>query len=348
MANVIQCLYGLYNVDISFSVEFFPPKHWHALRCVASEYSLATHLIKFKFVSLTCGASGADKHNSYKLLLALSLILATPKVLVHIIQVDKSATNFYTLVQALKRLGVNKILLLKGDYYISSQIRPDAVKNFLVLRRIRKLGLFCAATNYPEVHSSGISARCERALATIKSVLGCSYSFTQFFNVTTNFVKSSVRACLLSNLWNVPGFVVSVKRPLGCRTSVKCSVYIHGFVKKLVLTDCRRAWKRTMIIYTITKVYTMLANNVRWLHVFALNRFRAICKLAWLLSIRESLVNGNIYCERTPITWTKSWHSSAYYHIVSNSRSELRTRGTHSQCMCDIHEESLGPYKRVL
>ncbi|ATY93528.1 5,10-methylenetetrahydrofolate reductase [Candidatus Hodgkinia cicadicola] len=283
--NVLRCLYGLPNVNISFSVEFFPPKCIHAIRTAVGGYLTARDCVGFKFVSLTCGASGADKHNSYKLLLALSLFIETKKILIHLIQVDKSLEVLTLFIKRLKQLGVNKILLLKGDYYVDAQIRPDAANDFLFLTETRLLSLFCAITNYPEVHILGKSSRCERTLAAIKRSFGCSYSFTQFFNVVETFIKANIRMCLLTKLLNIPGFVISVKRPLGCRTSVRCGVYIPRFIKSLILIDCDNFRKRNMMMYTITKVYIMLINNIRWLHVFALNKFRTFHKLTWLFSL---------------------------------------------------------------
>ncbi len=68
-------------------MEVFPPKRGQVFVGAVSEYLANARL---SFVSLTCGAGAADTHNSYKLLLALNLRSASPKVLVHLIQIDKS------------------------------------------------------------------------------------------------------------------------------------------------------------------------------------------------------------------------------------------------------------------
>ncbi|XXM93238.1 MAG: methylenetetrahydrofolate reductase [Candidatus Hodgkinia cicadicola] len=284
--NTLQCLYSLPSVNVNFSVELFPPKCVHALRSAVTEYITAHRYTKFKFASLTCGAANADKHNSYKLLLALNSVVASPKLLAHLIQADKSLETLWVFVQALKLLGVNKVLFLKGDRYAGAQLRLDAASAFQTLRKTRRLSLFCAATSYPEIYSLNSSSCCERGCARIKRALGCSYSITQFFNAVDAFAKSSIRACLLSESLNVPGFVISVKRPLSLRISAKCGVYIHSYVKRLVSKACAYA-KRTILIRTIAKLYSMLLNNIRWFHVFALNKFRMFCKLAWLFSLKE-------------------------------------------------------------
>ncbi|XXN13556.1 MAG: methylenetetrahydrofolate reductase [Candidatus Hodgkinia cicadicola] len=285
MYSAIQCLYNLSNVDFNLSAEVFPPKSKQELNSVIGDYLASCYNAPLRFVSLTCGAAGAAKHNSYKLLLALSSLVATPRILVHLIRVDKSFKTFQSAACSLARLGVSKLLFLRGDHYVSSQLRLDLISCFRILREARCLSLFCATTNYPEIHNLSANARLECDCANAKQVLGSSYSFTQFFNFAEVFAKVSVKSCLLSRLWNVPGFIVSVKRPLNCRVSVKCGVYIPNFVRCLILTGCSHALiARAMFVYALAKLYLMIANNICWLHVFVLNKFRTLRKLVWLLS----------------------------------------------------------------
>ncbi|AUG91483.1 5,10-methylenetetrahydrofolate reductase [Candidatus Hodgkinia cicadicola] len=285
MYSVIQCLYNLPNADFNVSVEVFPPKSKQDFVSVTDDYLASRYNVLPKFVSLTCGAAGAAKHNSYKLLLALGSFVAAPTILVHLIQVDKSFKTIQLTACSLARLGISKLLLLRGDCYVSSQLRLDLISGFRALRKARCSSLFCATTNYPEIHSLSANARLEWDCAQAKQALGCSYSLTQFFNFAEAFAKVSVRSCLLSKLWNIPGFVVSVKRPLNCRISVKCGVYVHNFIRRLIATGCSHAlMARAMFVYALAKLYSMISNNVCWLHVFVLNKFRTLRKLVWLLS----------------------------------------------------------------
>ncbi|XXN13707.1 MAG: methylenetetrahydrofolate reductase [Candidatus Hodgkinia cicadicola] len=274
------------NVNVNLSVEFFPPKHKHAFVALAGDYALARCYSKFKFVSLTCGASGANKHNSYKLLLALTALVPIINTLVHLICVDKSTVELWTFIKHLKRLGVNKLLFLKGDYYANSQIRPDVIDALKIIKQTRLASLSCATTSYPEVYNLSACSNLERMCFNIKRKMGCTCSLTQFFNVVNTFIKSSIRANLISGLQTVPGFVVSVKRQLSCRISAKCGVYIHDFVKRLIATDCKLTQRRrTVAAYMLTKLFIAITNNVSWLHVFALNKFRSFHKLVWIFAV---------------------------------------------------------------
>ncbi len=272
-------------MDLNLSVEVFPPKGKQDFISVIGEYLVECGNALPAFVNLTCGAAGAAKHNSYKLLLALSLLIASPRILVHLIQVDKSFGTLQATACSLARLGVSKLLFLRGDYYVSSQLRLDLISSFRILRNARCLSLFCITTNYPEIHSLSANTRSGRACAHVRQALGCSYTLTQFFNFAEAFAKLSAKSCLLSKLWNVPGFIASVKRPLNCRISVKCGVYIHNFARCLILAGCSHAaLARAMLVHALAKLYLMVSNNICWFHVFVLNKFRALRKLVWLLS----------------------------------------------------------------
>ncbi|AUG91365.1 5,10-methylenetetrahydrofolate reductase [Candidatus Hodgkinia cicadicola] len=268
MYSVIQCLYNLPNADFNVSVEVFPPKSEQDFVSAAGDYLASRYNVLPRFVSLTCDAAGAAKHNSYKLLLALSSLVATPTILVHLTRANESLEAIQLTARSLARLGISKLLLLRGDCYVSTQLRLDLISGLRALRKARCSSLFCAATSYPEIHS-----------------LGCAYSLTQFFNFAEAFAKLSVKSCLLSKLWDIPGFVVSAKRPLNCRISVKCGVYIHNFARRLIATGCSHAlMARAAFVYALAKLYSMISNNVCWLHVFVLNKFRTLRKLVWLLS----------------------------------------------------------------
>ncbi|ATW06113.1 5,10-methylenetetrahydrofolate reductase [Candidatus Hodgkinia cicadicola] len=281
----IHCLHGLSGVGLSLSAEVFPPKSKQDFVSVVGDYLVACANVPPRFVSLTCGAAGADSHNSYKLLLALGLLVAAPTLLVHLIRVDKSFGAFQAAARSLAQLGISKLLFLRGDYYVSSQLRLDLISSFRILREARCLSLFCITTDYPEVHGLSANTRLGWACARVKQALGCSYSFTQFFNFAEAFAKLSVRSCLLSGLWNVPGFIASVKRLLNCRISVKCGVYIHDFARRLILAGySHNLMVRAMCVCALAKLYSMVSNNICWLHVFVLNKLRTLRKLVWLLS----------------------------------------------------------------
>ncbi len=186
-------------MDLNLSVEVFPPKGKQDFVSVIGG-CLVECDAPLRFVNLTCGAAGAAKHNSYKLLLALSSLIATPRILVHLIQVDKSFRTFQVAAHALAQLGVSKLLFLTGDHYVGSQLRLDLISGFRILRKVRCLSLFCITTSYPEIHSLSASARSEHACACVRQALGCSYSLTQFFSSAEAFAKLSAKSCLLSEL----------------------------------------------------------------------------------------------------------------------------------------------------
>lgn len=142
-------------------MEVFPSKSKQEFVSAVGDCLASCHNALPRFVSLTCGAAGAAKHNSYKLLLALSSLVAAPRVLVHLIQVDKSFEAFQLAACSLARLGISKLLFLRGDYYVSSQLRLDLISCFRSLRQARRLSLFCVITCYPEIHNLGANARLE-------------------------------------------------------------------------------------------------------------------------------------------------------------------------------------------
>ncbi len=147
MYSGIQCLYSLSSV-----VEIFPPK---SKRDFIGDCLVALP----RFVSLTCGTVSAAPHNSYKLLLALSELSATPRVLVRLIRMDKSFEMFQTTAQSLARLGISKLLFLRGGYYVGRQLGLDLISSFRILKMVRCLSLFCVNTNRHKTHSLSANTR---------------------------------------------------------------------------------------------------------------------------------------------------------------------------------------------
>ncbi|AUG34233.1 5,10-methylenetetrahydrofolate reductase [Candidatus Hodgkinia cicadicola] len=279
MYTVIQCLYNLPSVDLNLSVEVLPPKGKQDFVSAIGDYSIACGNALPRFVSLTCGAADAAKHNSYKLLLALSSVVAVPRILVRLTQADNSFRTFQATARSLARLGVSKLLFLRG------QLSLDLISSFRILRKARCLSLLCVTTSCSETHNLSANTRSARACAFARQAKARSRSLAQFLNSAEAFAKLSVRSCSLSKLWNTLGFVVCVKRLLNCGISVERGVHAHSFASCLTLAACSHAlMARAMFVCALAKLYSMVSNNICWLHVFVLNKFRTLRKLVWLLS----------------------------------------------------------------
>lgn len=161
MYSGIRCLYNLCNVDFNFSAEVFPSKSKRDFANVIDDCLASCYNVQLRFVSLTCGAAGAAKHNSHKLLLALSSRVANSTLLVHSIQVDKSFGAVQLSAYSLAVLAISKLLPLRGDCYVSNQLRLDLISCFRALTKAKCSSLFCVTTNYPEIHSLSANARLE-------------------------------------------------------------------------------------------------------------------------------------------------------------------------------------------
>ncbi|AUG33815.1 5,10-methylenetetrahydrofolate reductase [Candidatus Hodgkinia cicadicola] len=260
MYTAIQCLHNLSNVGLKPSAEVLPPSKQDFVS-VIGDYSVACGNALPRLVNLTCDAAGAAEHNSYKLLLALSLCAATPRILVHSIQVDKSFKTLWATARSLARLGVSELLFLGGD---CSQLGLD-----LISGGTRCPSLFCETTNYPGTRSLRANA-----LESSQVSQALARPYTQFLDFAEAFAKLSIKSCLLPKLWSAPGFVASVKRLLNCGVSVKCG--IRNSASRSILADALTA--RAMFVCAL---HSIVSNNGRWLHV---NKFRTLRKLVWLLS----------------------------------------------------------------
>ncbi|AUG34114.1 5,10-methylenetetrahydrofolate reductase [Candidatus Hodgkinia cicadicola] len=264
MYSVIQCLYNLPNVDLGVSVEVLPPK---SKRHVAGGNALP------RFVNLACGVAVAAQHNSCKL---LSLV-AIPRVLVRLIQADKSFKTLWAPARSPARLAVSELLFLRG------QLGLDLISGSRTLREAKCFSLFCATTSHPETHNLSASTRSGHACAFARQARACPYTLAQFLNSAE--ASLAVKSCSLSKLWNTPGFTPAAGRLLACGTNVECGVCTHGFARCLALAACSHAAvARAMFVCALAKLHLMVSNNIRWPHVFVLNKFRTLRKLVWLLS----------------------------------------------------------------
>ncbi|XXM93705.1 methylenetetrahydrofolate reductase [Candidatus Hodgkinia cicadicola] len=268
------------------SVELFPPKHYHKLANSLRGVLVAEAVSHLAFASLTCGARGTEKHNSFKAMPALASLFGASAVVVHVIQIDKALESLAAFACFLARSGASNFLLLKGDRYFSNQLRSDSSPLPDELKLIKCS--FVVTTGYCETHGSATSYRTEIASALAKESFGCVLCFTQFFNSDGSFLRASASLRFVASLWCVSGFVVSPKRSLGCRISVKCGVYVSRLAKRLVLVKPKLcSVKRIILANSVAKLHASLANGMRWVHVFELNRFRSLSKAIWVLAMAD-------------------------------------------------------------
>ncbi len=88
--------------------------------------------------------------------MALASLVATPRILVHLIRVDKSFKAFQLVARSLARLGISE---LSGDYCVGSQLGLDLISSFRILREAGCLSLFCVTESCSEVCSLGADTR---------------------------------------------------------------------------------------------------------------------------------------------------------------------------------------------
>ncbi len=139
MYSAIQCLYNLSSVDLS--VEILPPKSERDFVGIIG----GRLVVLPRLVSFACGAVPAA-----------SELNATPRALARLVRIDESFRTLQMAARERARLGVSKLLFLRGGCYVSRQFELDLISS---PRQARCLSLFCVTTRYHKTHSLSASAR---------------------------------------------------------------------------------------------------------------------------------------------------------------------------------------------
>ena len=256
----------------TLSFEVFPPKKdtdFENVERAASDIA-ALHP---SYMSVTYGAGGSTKGHTIQLAQSIQKQYQVPTI-AHLTCVCADHKSIKTALDEMKNAGIENILALRGDIpkNYEGQVFTDFAHASELAALIKEYGDFCVGgACYPEVHPDS-SSRKEDILGLKRKVeAGCEYLTTQMFfdnNIFFNFMYRVREADITIPI--IPGIKkVQVKNAVklsGCNVPERFKNIVDRF------GDSEEAMKQAGIAYATDQIIDLMANGVRHIHVYSMNK----------------------------------------------------------------------------
>lgn len=259
---------------ITISFEVFPPKTEDAYDSVErAAAEIAT--LKPDFMSITYGAGGGT--SDYTVDIA-STIKDTYGVtpLAHLTCVSSTKEKVHHVLNQLKEKGIENVLALRGD--IPKDGRTPEVYHYAseLIREIKDSGDFCiGAACYPEGHVESANKSIDMDYLKQKVEAGCDFATTQMFFDNSVFYSYLYR--IREKGITVP--IIAGIMPITSASQVSRSVQMSGcYMPARFMSlvdkfgDKPAAMKQAGIAYATDQIIDLIANGIKGIHVYSMNK----------------------------------------------------------------------------
>ncbi len=259
---------------VTLSFEVFPPKkasNYENVEKAARDIAA----LNPDFMSVTYGAGGgtseytlhlaSDLHNRYGV-----------EILPHLTCVSSTRDHVQTMIKNYKEQGIENIMALRGDIPKEGLLAHDYQYAYQLIEDIKAQGDFCiGGACYPEGH-----IECEHKSEDIQNLkmkvdAGCDFLTTQMFfdnHIFYNFLYRVREAGI-----DVP--IVAGIMPITNKKQLARSVQMSGTnvperFRAIVdhFGDDELAMKQAGIIYASEQIIDLIANGVKHIHVYSMNK----------------------------------------------------------------------------
>lgn len=260
----------------TLSFEVFPPKKDTDFAEVEAA-ALEIAALKPDYMSVTYGAGGSTKGHTIKLAGEIQERYNVPTI-AHLTCVCADEAGIKAALDEMKAAGIDNILALRGDIpkNYEGQVFTDFEHASSLVSLIKEYGDFCVGgACYPEVHPDSRNKKEDIAGLKRKVDAGCDYLTTQMFfdnNIFFNFMYRIREAGIMVPI--IPGIM-----PITKRIQVKNAVKLSGCnvperFKSIVdrFGDTEAAMKQAGIAYATDQIIDLMANGVKNVHVYSMNK----------------------------------------------------------------------------
>lgn len=266
----------LLNEDkVTLSFEVFPPKtssrYENVLKAAEKIASLNPN-----FMSVTYGAGGGTSAHTVALAKDIHEKYGV-EVMAHLTCVSSTREHVESMVEQFKENGIENIMALRGDIPSDGKVGEDYQYACQLIKELKEKGDFCiGAACYPEGHVESPSIKEDIQHLKEKVEAGADFLTTQMFfdnNVFYNFLYKIKEAGI-----NVP--VMAGIMPITNAKQVSRAVQMSGtsiipyHFKMMVdaFGDNPEIMKQAGIIYASEQIIDLIANGVKHIHVYTMNK----------------------------------------------------------------------------
>ena len=260
--------------SVTVSFEVFPPKKADAYDSVRDAVLKIADL-QPSFMSVTYGAAGTTAGMTVELADEILHRRNVP-VLPHLTCVASSRQHVDKMLDTYKTLGIHNCMALRGDLPKDGKICEDFPHASDLIRYIRENSDLCiGAACYPEGHVESHNKSKDIDYLKMKVDAGCDFLTTQMFFDNTIFYNFLYR--VLQAGIQIP--VIAGIMPITSARQLSRSVSLSGTqvperFRAIVdrFQDHPDAMKQAGILYASQQIIDLIANDVKHIHVYSMNK----------------------------------------------------------------------------
>ena len=273
------------NKKIVFSCEIFPPKKETQVSGIFETVD-AIQALGPDFISVTYGAGGSTSKKTVEVASYIQNTHSIP-ALAHLTCCDSTKEDVKQRLSEMKHCGIENILALRGD--LPKEYVPGPYTYAIqLIQDIKEQGDFCiGGACYPEGHVECEHKEDDIAFLKEKVDAGCDFLTTQMFfdnNVYYNFLYRVLAVGI--NVPVIPGIM-----PVINAKQIKRSCELSGSMlpprfKAIAdkFADDPLAMEQAGIAYATDQIIDLVANGVKYIHLYTMNRPKTAAQIMENLS----------------------------------------------------------------
>ena len=279
----IKDLFGQKKVTIS--CEIFPPKKDTAFSGIFETVD-AIQSLGVDFISVTYGAGGSTSKKTVEVASYIQERHHLP-ALAHLTCCDSTKEDIRQRLAEMKERGIENILALRGDKPKEYVPGPYTYAIDLI-RDIKSQGDFCiGGACYPEGHVECEHKEDDIAFLKEKVEAGCDFLTTQMFfdnNVYYNFLYRVLAVGIQVPV--IPGIMPVINARQVKRSAELSGTSLPPRFKAIAdkFSDDPLAMEQAGIAYATEQIIDLVANGVKYIHLYTMNRPQTAAKIMENLS----------------------------------------------------------------
>lgn len=279
----IKDLFG--KTKVTISCEIFPPKKDTAFSGIFETVD-AIQSLGVDFISVTYGAGGSTSKKTVEVASYIQERHHLP-ALAHLTCCDSTKEDIRQRLAEMKERGIENILALRGDKPKEYVPGPYTYAIDLI-RDIKNQGDFCiGGACYPDGHVECEHKEDDIAFLKEKVEAGCDFLTTQMFfdnNVYYNFLYRVLAVGIQVPV--IPGIMPVINARQVKRSAELSGTSLPPRFKAIAdkFSDDPLAMEQAGIAYATEQIIDLVANGVKYIHLYTMNRPQTAAKIMENLS----------------------------------------------------------------